>query len=29
NAFNSTGDMLVLEPDSDFFRYLNNQNGKP
>lgn len=28
NSFNSSGDILVLEPDSDFFRYLNSQNGK-
>jgi membrane protease subunit HflC len=28
NSFNSTGDMLILEPDSDFFRYLNSQTGK-
>lgn len=27
NSFNSSGDMLILEPDSDFFRYLNSQNG--
>ena len=28
NSFNSTGDMLVLEPNSDFFRFLNSQTGK-
>jgi membrane protease subunit HflC len=28
NSFNGGQDILVLEPDSDFFRYLNNQNGK-
>ena len=28
NSFNSSGDMLVLEPNSDFFRFLNSQNGK-
>lgn len=27
NSFTGNGDMLVLEPDSDFFRFLNNQNG--
>jgi membrane protease subunit HflC len=27
NSFSSNGDMLILEPDSDFFRFLNNQNG--
>lgn len=27
NSFNSTGDMLILEPDSDFFRFLNDQIG--
>ncbi len=26
-AFSSQGDMLLLEPDSDFFRFLNDQNG--
>ncbi|MEJ2043423.1 MAG: protease modulator HflC [Reinekea sp.] len=28
-AFNSQGDILLLDPSSDFFRFLNNQNGKP
>jgi len=28
NSFNSSGDMLVLEPNSDFFRFLNSQTGK-
>lgn len=27
NSFNSNGDMLILEPDSDFFRFLNSQTG--
>ncbi|EAR09595.1 protease modulator HflC [Reinekea blandensis] len=27
NSFTGDGDMLILEPDSDFFRFLNNQNG--
>jgi membrane protease subunit HflC len=27
-AFNNSGDMLVLEPDSEFFRYLNSQDGE-
>lgn len=27
NSFTGAGDMLILEPDSDFFRFLNNQNG--
>jgi len=26
-SFSGSGDMLILEPDSDFFRYLNDQNG--
>jgi len=28
NAFTSSNDMLILEPDSDFFRFLNSQTGK-
>ncbi|MDT0583516.1 MULTISPECIES: protease modulator HflC [Alteromonadaceae] len=28
NSFNSKQDVLILEPDSDFFRYLNAQGGK-
>ncbi|MBF7074108.1 protease modulator HflC [Glaciecola sp. MH2013] len=28
NSFNSKQDVLVLEPDSDFFKYLNSQSGK-
>lgn len=28
NSFNSKQDVLVIEPDSDFFRYLNNSSGK-
>ncbi len=27
-AFANKGDVMLLEPDSDFFRYLNNQSGK-
>jgi len=27
-SFNSSNDIMVLQPDSDFFRYLKNQNGK-
>jgi membrane protease subunit HflC len=27
NSFNDSSDVLVLEPDSDFFRYLKNQKG--
>ena len=27
NSFNSKQDVLVVEPDSDFFRYLNNMSG--
>lgn len=27
-SFNSKQDILVIEPDSDFFRYMNNPNGK-
>jgi len=27
-AFNSKGDVLLVDPDSDFFRYLNSQDGK-
>lgn len=27
-SFSGTGDVMVLQPDSDFFRYLKNQNGK-
>lgn len=26
-AFSGTGDMLILEPESDFFRFLNDQQG--
>jgi len=26
-SFNSKQDIIVVEPDSDFFRYLNNQSG--
>lgn len=29
STFSADGDMLILEPDSDFFRFLNNQNGRP
>jgi membrane protease subunit HflC len=28
NVFGAGGDMLVLEPDSDFFRYFNSQTGQ-
>lgn len=28
NSFNSKQDVLVVEPDSDFFRYLNSSSGK-
>jgi modulator of FtsH protease HflC len=27
-SFGSNNDIMVLQPDSDFFRYLKNQNGK-
>ncbi len=27
-AFSSKGDVLLVDPDSDFFRYLNSQKGK-
>jgi len=27
-AFSSKGDVLLVDPDSDFFRYLNSQTGK-
>lgn len=27
-SFSGSGDVMVLEPDSDFFRYLKNQKGK-
>jgi membrane protease subunit HflC len=27
NTFNTNEDMILLEPDSDFFRYFNNPNG--
>ncbi|WP_196160065.1 protease modulator HflC [Reinekea sp. G2M2-21] len=27
-SFSSSGDMLILEPESDFFRFLNSQTGK-
>jgi membrane protease subunit HflC len=29
NSFASKQDVLVIEPDSDFFRYLNNSSGRP
>jgi membrane protease subunit HflC len=28
NSFSSKQDVLILEPDSDFFRYMNNMQGK-
>ncbi len=28
NSFNSTSDVMLLEPDSDFFKYLNKSTGK-
>ena len=28
NSFSDSGDVLVLEPDSDFFRYLKDQKGR-
>ncbi|MGD8907745.1 MAG: protease modulator HflC [Chromatiales bacterium] len=28
NSFNDSSDLMVLEPDSDFFRYLKDQKGK-
>jgi membrane protease subunit HflC len=28
NSFNSKQDVLIIEPDSDFFRYLNQQSGR-
>ena len=28
SSFNSPSDVLLLEPDSDFFRYMNNLSGK-
>ncbi len=28
NSFSDSGDVMVLEPDSDFFRYLKDQKGK-
>jgi len=28
-AFGSGGDMMVLQPDSEFFRFFRNQDGKP
>jgi membrane protease subunit HflC len=28
NSFSDSSDVMVLEPDSDFFRYLKNQKGK-
>jgi len=28
NSLGGNGDVMVLKPDSDFFRYLNNQDGK-
>lgn len=27
-TFDSSADMMVIQPDSEFFRYLNNQNGR-
>ena len=27
-SFNSTGDIMLLEPDNDFFNYLNSKTGK-
>ena len=27
-SFSGSGDVMVLQPDSDFFRYLKNQKGK-
>ncbi|MBQ0712142.1 MAG: protease modulator HflC, partial [Porticoccus sp.] len=27
-AFSSKGDVLLVDPDSDFFHYLNSQKGK-
>ena len=27
DAFRSKGDIILVEPDSDFFRYLNDQQG--
>jgi membrane protease subunit HflC len=27
SSFNNKQDVIVVEPDSDFFRYLNNQSG--
>jgi membrane protease subunit HflC len=27
-SFNSKQDVLVIEPDSDFFRYMKNPTGK-
>jgi hypothetical protein len=29
NALGKSGDILVLDPSSDFFRYLNNADGTP
>jgi membrane protease subunit HflC len=28
-SFNSKQDLLIVEPDSDFFKYLKNTTGKP
>jgi membrane protease subunit HflC len=28
NSFNSKNDVLVVEPDGEFFRFMNNQSGK-
>ena len=28
NTFNSSGDVMLLEPDNDFFKYLNSMKGK-
>lgn len=28
NSFASSGDMLILEPNSDFFKFLNSQTGQ-
>ena len=29
NSFNSNSDILLLKPDSDFFKYFNNPQGEP
>ncbi|MBL1140532.1 MAG: protease modulator HflC [Proteobacteria bacterium] len=28
NSFNNSNDVLLIEPESDFFRYFNNSNGR-